>query len=143
MKDISIKQNFLNLFQNELNELKFSEKNPNNFEFINLKSSINFNILGIGIPKAKENNEKSIEVKIYNGNSFLGQITKFKNYKNLSIGYFDSNLIKIENNSIYTIEIKGLENLDYINNEEIYNDNSKIEINSNNQETALVCLIIE
>lgn len=33
--------------------------------------------------------------------------------------------------------------MDYISNEEEYNENTKLEINSNNQETILVGLIIE
>ena len=140
--DNSIKQNFLNLFQNELSELKFSQNNPNDLEKINLKSPMDFKLLGIGIPKIPENNENPIEVRIYNGISLIGEITEFENYENFSIGYFDSN-VKIEKNSIYTIEIKGLANLDFISNEETYNDNSKIEINSSNEEKTLACLIIE
>ena len=43
--------NCLNLFQNDLKNIKFTKNNPNYFENIKLKSSINFNLLGIGIPK--------------------------------------------------------------------------------------------
>ena len=142
--DREINPKCLNLFQNNLNELKFSNKNPNYFENIELKSYINFNLLGIGIPKIPENNENSVEVKIYKGHLYLGKITKFENFENLSIGYFDnSTIIDIENFEKYKIEIKGLVNSDYINNEELYNGKSEIKINSSNPETALSCLIIE
>ena len=132
----------MNLFQNNLKELTFSKNNPNNFETIKLKSSIDFNLSGIGIPKIPEKNKNLIEVKIYKGNTLLGEIANFNNYDNLSIGILNSKLIKIEKNIEYSIEIKGIIGLDYINNEEIYNDKTKIEISSNNSETELTCLII-
>ena len=56
---------------------------------------------------------------------------------------FNSKKIKIEKNIEYSIEINGINGLDYINNEEIYNDKTKIEISSNNSNTELVCLIHE
>ena len=76
-------------------------------------------------------------------NLILNKITKFENYDNLSIGLFDTNIIKINKNTDYFIEIKGIKNLDYISNDEEYNENTKLEINSNNQETILAALIIE
>ena len=82
-----------------------------------------------------------MEVNIYNQNTLLEKITKFENNDNLSI--FHSNLIEIKNNDEYSIEIKGIDGLNYIDNEEEYNDISKIDINSNNQETILSCIIIE
>ena len=131
---------YLNLFKNDLKELKINQNNPNNSEIIKIKSSINFNLLGIGIPKIL-NKDKSVEVNIYNQNTLLEKITKFENNDNLSI--FHSNLIEIKNNDEYSIEIKGIDGLNYIDNEEEYNDISKIDINSNNQETILSCIIIE
>ena len=142
LHDCYINYNCLNLFQNNLKELNFSKNNPNNFEIIKLKSSIDFNLSGIGIPKIPEKDKNSIEVKIYKGNALLEEITNFNNYDNLSIGILNSKLIKIEKNIEYSIEIKGITGLDYINNEEIYNDKTKIEISSNNSETELACLII-
>ena len=56
---------------------------------------------------------------------------------------FNSKKIKIEKNTEYSIEINGIIGLDYINNEEVYNDKTKIEISSNNSDTELVCLILE
>ena len=64
LHDRYINYNCLNLFQNSLKEIKFSENNPNNFEKIKLKSSIDFNLSGIGIPKIPEKKKNSIEIKI-------------------------------------------------------------------------------
>ena len=133
----------LNLFQNDLKNIKFSKNNPNYSENIKLYSSINFNLFGIGIPKISEKEENSVEANIYEGNNLIAKITKFENYDNLSIGIIDSNEIEIKNNFEYSIEIKGINNLDYIDNEEFYNDQTKIKIQSTNKEAALVCLIIK
>ena len=76
----------------------------------------------------------------------MGKITKFENYENLTIGYFSSNepnFIKITKNTNYYLDIKGIKDLVYINNDEDYNDKTNIQICSNNSETALACLIIE
>ena len=134
------------MFKNRLKDLKFSEKNPNYFETLKLKSSVNFNLMGIGLPKIADIENKSIVAKLYKGNVLLGKITKFQNYENLTIGFIDStesHLIKIESNTEYSIEIKGINELSYINNEEDYNNKSNIKIYSSNLETALTCLIIE
>ena len=56
---------------------------------------------------------------------------------------FNSKKIKIEKNIEYSIEINGIIWLNYINNKEVYNDKTKIEISSNNSNTELVCLILE
>ena len=98
---------------------------------------------GIGIPKIQEKKKNSIEIKIYKGNSLLEEITKLSNYDNLTIGMFNSKKIKIEKNIEYSLEINGIIGLDYINNEEVYNDKTKIEVSSNNSDTELVCLILE
>ena len=58
--------NCLNLFQNDLKNIKFTKNNPNYFENIKLKSSIN-----IGIPKISENEQNSVEVNIYEGVNLL------------------------------------------------------------------------
>lgn len=135
--------NCLNLFKNNLNELKFSQNNPNNNEEIKIKSSINFNLLGIGIPKILNYEDRFIEVNIYKEGTLLETIKDFENKDNLSLGIIKNEPIEIENNKEYTIELKGIDNLEYISNEEEFNDNSKIIINSNNPETILACLIIE
>jgi len=82
-------------------------------------------------------------MNLISDNIILNKIEKFENYENLSIGLFDTNIIKINKNTDYYIEIKGIKNLDYISNDEDYNENTKLEINSNNQETILAGLIIE
>ena len=138
-----INHNFVNLFQNELKELKLKKNNPNEKEIIKIRSSIDFNIFGIALPKIPENEENNIEMDLSTNNIILNKITKFENYENLSIGLFDTNIIKINKNADYFFEIKGIKNLDYISNDEEYNENTKLEINSNNQETVLAALIIE
>ena len=138
-----INHNYVNLFQNELKELKFKKNNPNEKEIIKIRSSIDFNIFGIALPKIPENEGNDIEMNLISNNFILNKIEKFENYENLSIGLFDTNIIKSNKNSDYFIEIKGIKNLDYISNDEEYNENTKLEINSNNQETILAALIIE
>jgi len=138
-----INHNCVNLFQNEIKELKFKKNNPNEKESIKIRSSIDFNIFGIALPKMPENEGNDIEMNLISDNNILNKITNFENYENLSIGLFDTNIIKINKNTDYYIEIKGIKNLDYISNEEEYNENTKLEINSNNQETILTGLIIE
>ena len=138
-----INHNYVNLFQNELKELKFKKNNPNEKEIIKIRSSIDFNIFGIALPKIPENEGNNIEMVLTSDNIILNKITKFENYENLSIGLFDTNIIKINKNTDYFIEIKGIKNLDFISNDEEYNENTKLEINSNNQETILAALIIE
>ena len=134
--------NCLNLFENELKDLKFIEKNPNYFETNKLKSSINYNLIGIGIPKIVEENKDSIEVKIYKGDKLLEKITKFEDNENLSIGIFD-NKLEIQNDQAYSIQFKGLTNSFYINNKESYNDRTEIKLISSNENSILLCLIIE
>ena len=73
----------------------------------------------------------------------LDKITIFENYENLSVGFFESKIIEFEKDIEYSIEIKGLEGLNYINDKEDYNKKSKIEISSSNQKTILACLIID
>ena len=138
-----INHNYVNLYQNELKGLKFKKNNPNEKEIIKIRSSVDFNIFGIALPKIPENEENNIEMVLTSGNLTLNKITKFENYENLSIGLFDTNIIKINKYTDYFIEIKGIKNLDYISDDEEYNENTKLEINSNNQETALAALIIE
>ena len=82
-------------------------------------------------------------MNLISDNIILNKIEKFENYENLSIGLFDTNIIKINKNIDYFIEIKGIKNLDYISKYEEYNGNAKLEINSNNQETILAALIIK
>ena len=135
--------NYVNLFQNELKELKFTKNNPNEKEKIKIRSSIDFNIYGIALPRISENEGKDIKMNLISDNIILNKIEKFENYENLSIGLFDTNIIKINKNTDYYIEIKGIKDLDYISNDEDYNENTKLEINSNNQETILAGLIIE
>ena len=78
MYDNVLHHNCVNLFENCLKNLKFEVKNPNNNEDIKIKSEIDFNLFGIGIPKVPKENEKEIEVKIYKRNILIGRIKKFE-----------------------------------------------------------------
>ena len=85
-------------------------------------------------------------MKIYEGNALLGEVIRFENFDNLSKGYFkltDSDFLEVESDKEYSIVIKGIKNIDYVSNEEEYNDKTKIQISSCNSETSLVCLAIE
>ena len=53
--------NCVNLFKNKLKNLKFSEENPNYNEKIILKSSIDFNLKGIGLPKIIDIENKKLK----------------------------------------------------------------------------------
>ena len=86
-----INHNCVNLFQDELKELKFKKNNPNENESKNIRSSIDFNIFGIEIPKISKKEGISIEINLISDKIILNKITKFENYENLSIAY----LIKI------------------------------------------------
>jgi hypothetical protein len=110
---------------------------------INLKSQVNFDLYGIGIPKILYNNDNTVKINIYEEGSLLGEITNFENKDNLSLGILDSGPIEIEKFHEYVIELKGIENLDYIHDEEKYNDNTKIDIDSDSTMTILTCLIIK
>ncbi len=133
----------LNLYKNNLTTLKISQNNPNNNETITIKSLTDFKLYGIGIPKIIDNEEKLIEIKIYKGNSLLETINEFEDKDNLSLGIFGSGPLKINQNDEYTLEFKGINNLNYISYDEEYNKNSKIKINSTNAETILACLLIK
>ena len=140
-----INYNCINLFENELKELKFKKNNPNEKEIIKIRSSINFNLSGIALPKITEDEGNEIEINLTSNNSILSKITTFENYnnyENLSIGLFE-NIIEIKKNTDYFIEIIGIKNLDYICNDEEYNENTKLEISSNKKETILAALFIE
>ena len=136
--------NTLNLYKKNLNELKISQYNPNENEIIKFKSLTDFNLCGVGIPNNLNGEENSIAINFYTGNNTRWQmLTTFEKKENLSLGIFTSYKIHIKANEEYTIEFKGIKNLNYISNDEEYNKNSNITINSNNAETILACLLIE
>ena len=135
--------NALNLYKNNLNELKISQKNPNDNEIIKFKSSTSFNLYGVGIPNNLNGEENSIAINFTENNWTRQMLTTFEKKGNLSLGIFKSNKIHIKACEEYTVEFKGIKDLNYISNDEEYNKNSKITINSNNAETILACLLIE
>lgn len=133
---------YLNLFQSELKNLKF-ENNPKDTETIKFRSSVNLNLLGLGIPKIKEGKEKDIEVYLFKDNTLLEDKLKFENNDNLSLGVFESGKKEIIKDNEYSFVFKYIKDFTCICREEKYNDNSKIMAKSNNPESILACLIIE
>ena len=145
-KQINIyNNNCLNLFQGEFETLYYKGGNPNKLENIILKSSYNFDLLGIGIPILNNQNEKSIKIKVYKEDYLLESEIRFStdSQKRLSKLIFNTKPINIESEVEYRIEINGIYGLPFISNFELYNKNSKIKINSSNSETMLACLIIK
>ena len=145
-KQINIyNHNYLNLFQDELDTLDYEEGNPNELENIILKSSYNFDLLGIGIPILNNENEKLIKIKVYKEDYLLESEIRFStdSQKRLSKLIFNTKPINIECEVEYRIEINGIYGLPFISYLEPYNKNSKIKINSSNTETVLACLIIK
>lgn len=140
----SLKINFLNLFENNLKDLKAEENNPNDSETVIFKSSVDFNLLGIGIPKTSEKEKEKLEIEIYKENYLLKEEIKYSENEDLflTLIMFDYP-IKIVKNMEYSIKMNFIEGFNYIANEENYNIDSKIEINSDNNETILCCFIIE
>jgi len=134
---------YLNLFQNELKKLKLIENNSKDTETIKFRSSVNLNLLGLGIPKIKEGKEEDIEVYLFKDNSLLEDKLKFENNDNLSVGIFESGKIEVIKDNEYSIMFKYIKNFTCISREEKHNDNSKITAKSNNPESILACLIIE
>lgn len=134
---------YLNLFQNELKKLKLIENNSKDTETIKFRSSVNLNLLGLGIPKIKEGKEEDIEVNLFKDNSLLEDKLKFENNDNLSVGIFESGKIEVIKDNEYSIMFKYIKDFTCISREEKHNDNSKITAKSNNPESILACLIIE
>ena len=136
--------NYLNLFRYDLEKINFAGSNPKNFEIVKFKSSVNFDLYGIGVTELNDKETENLEVSIYKGNSLLMNKIEFSQIdekKSLSIGLF-SNPIKIESKIEYSIKFKGIYGLSCIANYEEYNQNSKINIGSSNFKTILACLII-
>ena len=134
---------YLNLFQNELKKLKLIENNSKDTETIKFRSSVNLNLLGLGIPKIKEGKEEDIEVNLFKDNNLLEDKLKFENNDNLSVGIFESGKIEVIKDNEYSIMFKYIKDFTCISREEKHNDNSKITAKSNNPESILACLIIE
>ena len=135
---------YLNLFKCELKNLSYCENNPNSSERIKIESSVNFKLVGFGIPRIKKVDLANIKFKFYKGNKIIKNGIEYFNEKDFfCILPFASNPIEVESNTEYFIEFEGIGGLSYICDEEEYNDNSKIKITSNNRETFLSCLIIK
>ena len=145
---INIKNyNASNLFSNKLKDLynPFSCINDNNNEIIKLKSSVEFNLLGFGIPRISEQKKDNFSCKIFKENILLKTGITFladEEYdKQYSLVVFDKNSIKIYPNVEYRIEFNGIKYFNFISNREYNIDSSKI--SSNKKMTILAFLIIE
>lgn len=140
-----IENNFLNLYKTDLEKLGKISLNPNYFETIKFKSSINFNLSGIGVTMINSEDSDSIKVNLYKENNLIEDKIYFTEYdegKRIKIGLFNSYPIKIESDTEYSIVLKGIKHLLYIDRSEKYNENSKIQISSSNSKTNLACLIV-
>ena len=138
----------LNLFKSDLNFLHACEGNPNDVETIELESSVNFDLIGIGFPEIPEELIRYIDISIYEENKVLANQITFKDYENknafsFSIAIFNNYPIKIKKDTKYSLVINNTEDLNYIFEDEEYNENSKIKIYSSNTETVLAFLVIK
>ena len=138
----------LNLFKSDLNFLPICEGNPNDVETIEFESSVNFDLIGIGIPEIPEELIRYIDIRIYEENKVLANQITFKDYENKNellfyIAIFNNYPIKIKKDTKYSLVINNTEELNYIFEDEEYNENSKIKIYSSNNETVLAFLVIK
>ena len=139
-----VEYKYLNLFKYDLDKLVFSKNNPNDIETIKFESSVDFKLFGIGIPILKAG-FIFIKAEIYEGNTLLDNKIKYHDDdkdKRLSIGIF-TNPVKIKKDIEYTLVIKEIKGLLFIDEDKQYNENSKIKISSSNLGTILACLIIK
>ena len=90
---------YLNLFKSDLNILNICEGNPNEVETIEFESSVNFDLVGIGIPEIPEELIRFIDISIYEENKILENQITFTDYENknsFSIAFFNNYPIKIK-----------------------------------------------
>ena len=145
---------YLNLYETKLKNLKFNNLYPYKEENILIESQIPFIMKGIGIPKLSKENKENInivltrkkKVGLFSTNepeiNIPAEIKETEENKNLTIGILKES-VNIQPNEEYSIKISGLNSCTYIDNEEEYNLNNKILIQSNNDKSILACLILE
>ena len=108
---------YLNLFKSGLDILKICSDNPNDDETIEFESTVIFDLVGIGIPVISKEEEKLINIKLYEEKKELTNQITFKDSNNnnpFCIGIFNSNPIKINNDTKYSLVISGIEGFNYI-----------------------------
>ena len=140
-----IEKDLLNLFKNNLDKLSLFNENPNDFETIKFKSSVDFNLSGIGVVMMDSEDSDLINVKLFKGNKLIEDKIYFTEYdeeKKIKIGIFKSYPLEVERDTEYSIVLNGIQDLLCVNILEKYNENSKIQISSSNSKTNLACLIV-
>ena len=98
------------------------------------------------MPEIPEELIRFIDISIYEENKILENQITFTDYENknsFSIAFFNNYPIKIKKDTKYSLVINNTEELDYIFEDEEYNENSKIKIYSSNNETVLAFLVIK
>ena len=75
-----IEKDLLNLFKNNLDKLSLFNENPNDFETIKFKSSVDFNLSGIGVVMMDSEDSDSINVKLFKGNKLIEDKIYFTEY---------------------------------------------------------------
>ena len=150
LENIWFLNNYLNLYNTKLENLKTQLQYPYEKEVFTLRSEIPFNLKGIAIPKfnyLKDTINFSFKEKRDFGYNDLEIGIKFsikdnEEEKDLIPIIFEKS-VSIEKDKKYEMIISGIEGCNYINNEELYNSQSKISIESNNDNSVLASLIIE
>ena len=142
--------NYLNLYESKLKDLKTKASYLYEKETISIKSGKFFILKGIGIPKIPENLKKDINISLSlkMGSLFNNPfqtvgltLEESENEKNLAIVRFEKP-IDIEPNIDVAITLSGIKGINFIDNAEEYNQHNHISIESNNPQSTLAALII-
>ena len=143
--------NYLNLYETKLKNLKQKFEYSYDDENITLKSEIPFTLKAMAFPKLSKESQDKIKIKFKDNITSEYQCQTQKeisiNFEeneenNLTIGRLNSPL-KIEKNNNYIINISGIRSCNYIDDEEEFNIHNKILIESDKGYNILACLIID
>ena len=156
--------NFLNIYNTEINKIKTNLSNSYEKEVITLTTEIPFTLKGLAIPKINENLQNSINFEctkkaIIKSNSLFGNknTEEKKNeienekinvnfeeseYNNLTIVRFE-NPINLLKEKEYEITITGIKGAPAIDNSEEYNSHNNTSIQTGNTDSILAGIIIE
>ena len=149
LPNIDALNNYLNLYETEIKDLKKSNSNPYNDEIITIKSEIPFTLKGIGLIKIPKELKNSISIKLNEYISQNSQTIKTININleeseenNLTIGRLEHAVI-IEKDKEYNINISGIKGCSYIDDTEEFNIYNKIFFESDKGNNILACLIVD
>ena len=140
--------NYLNLYETKLKNLKQKLEYSYDDENITLKSEIPFTLKAMAFPKLSKELQDKIKIKFKDNNIISSGYQEISiNFEeneenNLTIGRLNSPL-KIEKNNNYIINISGIRSCNYIDDEEEFNIHNKILIESDKGYNILACLIID